>query len=62
MRRYTRPFQTGRNFVNFLVGFIPIASWLPKYKWKNDLLNDIVGGFTVGVMHVPQGITFQLIR
>lgn len=34
---------------------IPALGWLPKYKWKQDLLADIVAGITVAVMHIPQG-------
>lgn len=41
--------------LNILFGFIPILHWLPKYKIREYLLNDLIGGFTVGIMHVPQG-------
>ena len=44
--------------LNILAGIfklVPILSWLPKYKWKENFANDLVSGFTVGVMQVPQG-------
>ena len=45
----------------FLYSIFPILSWLPKYKIKKDLIPDITGGFTVLVMHVPQGAFLQII-
>ncbi len=30
-------------------------SRLPKYQWKKDLPSDLSAGFTVAVMHIPQG-------
>ncbi len=39
---------------------IPILDWLPKYK-KSYLKNDIVGGITIGIVLIPQGIAYALI-
>ncbi len=33
---------------------IPILNWLPNYKFKEYILQDIVAGVTVGVMNIPQ--------
>lgn len=41
--------------------WIPILEWLPKYSVKNNLKADILGGFTVGVVLIPQGIAYALI-
>ncbi|GMR46286.1 hypothetical protein PMAYCL1PPCAC_16481 [Pristionchus mayeri] len=38
--------------------FVPILDWLPSYSIRDNLAADIVGGFTVGSMHVPQGIAY----
>ena len=38
-----------------LLKFIPILYWLPRYNIKTDLIPDLIGGLTVGIMHVPQG-------
>ena len=46
----------------FLFRLMPILSWLPKYSIKKDLLADITGGVTVGIMHIPQGNVFHVIR
>ena len=38
-----------------------IITWLPKYKWRHDLLHDLVSGFTMDVMHIPQGMAYGLL-
>ncbi|KAH6608877.1 sulfate permease [Trichoderma cornu-damae] len=44
----------------YLIEKVPIIQWLPTYnpKW---LLNDFIAGITVGVMFVPQGISYAKI-
>ncbi|KAK6033099.1 STAS domain protein [Ostertagia ostertagi] len=41
-----------------LLDFVPILKWLPKYSVKKNLIRDIIGGLTVGIMHVPQGMAY----
>jgi len=60
-RPYYRPFTSCRQFVNTLLGVMPILQWLPQYKWRESIMADVVGGLTVGVMHVPQGIAYALL-
>ena len=43
------------SFCQWLVNLFPIIRWLPKYNIKRDLVADISGGLTVGIMHIPQG-------
>ncbi|XP_017302587.1 solute carrier family 26 member 10-like isoform X2 [Diaphorina citri] len=43
------------NPFSWLVQLFPILDWLPKYKWKSDLSQDIVSGVTIAVVHIPQG-------
>ena len=38
--------------------YIPILMWLPQYEWRTSLLPDVIAGITVGVMLVPQGLTY----
>ena len=40
---------------SFIRRLAPVLRWLPKYSWKEDLLPDITGGITVGIMHIPLG-------
>lgn len=41
--------------LRFIIRLAPIIRWLPKYVVKEDLLADLTGGVTVGIMHVPLG-------
>lgn len=34
---------------------IPYLSSIRQYQWSNYFIKDMMGGFTVGVMHIPQG-------
>lgn len=47
--------------INLLVSLFPIASWLPKYSIKNSLLSDVIAGFTISILHIPQGIAYGLL-
>ncbi|XP_015586101.1 solute carrier family 26 member 10 [Cephus cinctus] len=46
---------------DFLKKSIPIIDWLPKYNWKENIMGDLVAGFTVAVMHIPQGMSYALL-
>ncbi|XGW31985.1 hypothetical protein V3C99_010285 [Haemonchus contortus] len=59
--RFIRPFTSLRLFLTTLLSFMPILRWLPRYDIKSNLLRDAVGGFMVGVMHVPQGIAYAFL-
>ncbi|WP_206208132.1 SulP family inorganic anion transporter [Wenyingzhuangia fucanilytica] len=41
--------------------WIPILEWLPKYNVKENLKADVIGGLTVGIVLIPQGIAYALI-
>ncbi|KAH7727630.1 CRE-SULP-4 protein [Aphelenchoides avenae] len=58
LRRYYRPFLSPRAFLQALTSFVPIIHWLPSYSWKKNIVADVIGGLTVGIMHVPQGIAY----
>uniref|UniRef100_A0A1I7UBW2 STAS domain-containing protein n=1 Tax=Caenorhabditis tropicalis TaxID=1561998 RepID=A0A1I7UBW2_9PELO len=59
--RYYEPFTSLSNFKVFLFNLFPILDWLPKYQWKSDLTADIIGGITVGVLQIPQGIAYAIL-
>lgn len=38
----------------------PIIGWLPKYDYR-WLINDIIAGLTIGLMLIPQGLSYAKI-
>ncbi|NXC37344.1 S26A6 protein, partial [Campylorhamphus procurvoides] len=46
---------------SLLFRFLPFLYWLPRYPVKDWLLGDITSGFSVGIMHLPQGLAYALL-
>ncbi|XP_061869746.1 solute carrier family 26 member 9 isoform X2 [Colius striatus] len=44
-----------------LFNLFPILVWLPKYKIKDYILPDVLGGLSAGTIQVPQGMAFALL-
>ncbi|NXR60759.1 S26A9 protein, partial [Rhadina sibilatrix] len=44
-----------------LFHLFPILAWLPKYKIKDYILSDALGGLSAGTIQVPQGMAFALL-
>jgi len=44
-----------------ILSLFPALVWLPKYEWKKNITSDIVSGFTVAIMHIPQGMAYSLL-
>ncbi|KAH8870807.1 Solute carrier family 26 member 6 [Schistosoma japonicum] len=51
----------GNSFFNWLTTVLPIIRVLRNYRIRSWLLNDMIAGFTVGIMHVPQGMAYALV-
>ncbi|CRK91410.1 CLUMA_CG005083, isoform A [Clunio marinus] len=52
-----------RNFKvrNAVLDFCPVLRWLPQYQIHKSLMNDIIAGITVAIMHIPQGMAYGLL-
>lgn len=37
------------------LSFLPFINIMREYSVRNDLLNDVMSGLIVGIMHIPQG-------
>ncbi|NXG83038.1 S26A9 protein, partial [Stercorarius parasiticus] len=44
-----------------LFSLFPILVWLPKYKIKDYILPDVLGGLSAGTIQVPQGMAFAML-
>lgn len=49
------------SFMALFLSLFPIFSWLPKYSLRNDFLNDFTTGFTISILHIPQGIAYAIL-
>ncbi|XP_042489318.1 sulfate transporter 4.1, chloroplastic-like isoform X1 [Macadamia integrifolia] len=44
--------------LNWVELFFPCSKWIRTYKWREYLQNDLMAGCTVGVMLVPQAMSY----
>ena len=44
-----------------IVRLLPILSWMRTYSIKQYLLSDVVAGFTILVLHIPQGMAYGML-
>lgn len=42
------------SFVKVIQNLVPATKWMRRYRWKEDFLGDVLSGFTVAIMHIPQ--------
>lgn len=47
-----------RNSENLIEFLLPSWRWLKAYDWKESIVSDVVAGLTVGVMVVPQSMSY----
>lgn len=46
---------TSRRAYLIVKSFIPVLDWLPKYRWKEWIVNDIISGVSTGLVGTLQG-------
>lgn len=39
---------------SFILARFPIFTWLLSYNLKENMVNDIISGITIGIVHIPQ--------
>ena len=44
----------------YLTRRLPILSWGRKYNFKENFFKDLIGGLTIGVVQIPQGMAYSL--
>ena len=54
-KKFIKNLKDKNYYKNVLFKRFPIFSWVSNYKPKQYLVPDLVSGFTVGVMNIPQG-------
>jgi len=47
--------KTAQDWLNTL---LPITKWIQTYDYKNNLVTDVLSGLTVGVMIIPQSMSY----
>ncbi|KAI3379976.1 hypothetical protein SNEBB_010428 [Seison nebaliae] len=52
---------TRRAWLNRLHQYLPMTKWLPNYKFKEDIVGDLVAGMTVAIMQIPQGMAYAML-
>lgn len=60
-KKYLNNLKEKSYYKNILFKRFPILSWATSYKPKQYLLPDLVSGFTVGVMNIPQGMAYSIL-
>ncbi|XP_053575152.1 pendrin-like [Bombina bombina] len=52
---------TSRKAFLIAKSFLPIVDWLPKYRWKEWIVQDIISGVSTGLVATLQGLAFSLL-
>jgi len=47
-----------RSCQDWMEAVLPMCSWLKTYDWRKALLTDVIAGVTVGVMIIPQSMSY----
>ncbi|KAK9406655.1 sulfate transporter [Crotalus adamanteus] len=50
-----------QSVLTFFHQLFPVTKWLPCYNIKEDLLGDVISGLLVGVVSIPQSISYAIL-
>lgn len=51
----------GCSILSWLLSFFPFLIWIRNYSIKSYLVPDIISGFTISILHIPQGLAYGLL-
>ncbi|XP_069833478.1 pendrin [Dendropsophus ebraccatus] len=52
---------TSRRALLIVKSFFPVLDWLPKYRWKEWFISDLISGVSTGLVGTLQGLAFALL-
>ncbi|CAG2109642.1 unnamed protein product [Medioppia subpectinata] len=44
-----------------LLSLFPIVNWIKSYSIKEYLISDVIAGFTILILHIPQGMAYGML-
>ncbi|NWI68461.1 S26A2 protein, partial [Todus mexicanus] len=50
-----------QTITTFFCQLFPVLDWLPRYDIKTQLLGDVISGLLVGIVAIPQSISYSLL-
>ncbi|XP_010000362.1 PREDICTED: sulfate transporter-like [Chaetura pelagica] len=50
-----------QTIITFFCQLFPVLDWLPRYNVKTQLLGDVISGLLVGIVAIPQSISYSLL-
>lgn len=50
-----------QSIITFFCKLFPVLEWLPRYQIKEQLLGDVISGFMVAIVAIPQSISYSLL-
>ena len=53
-KRLPRPKLRPKSWKSCFNHYLPITDWVFNYNLRNDLVWDVIAGFTIAIMHIPQ--------
>ncbi|RWS04327.1 solute carrier family 26 member 10-like protein [Dinothrombium tinctorium] len=45
----------------WLLDLFPFFAWIRNYSFHDNLLSDMIAGFTIAILHIPQGMAYGLL-